>query len=48
MATSFKKRPEINIAQPNILYFKIHFKRAYEKEVLGLTRIKYLFKLGLN
>jgi len=48
MATSFKKRPELNIAQPNILYFKIHFKREDEKDVLGLTRIKYLFKLGVN
>ena len=37
-----------NNLEPNILDFEIHFKGGNEKRFLGLTKIKYLFKLGLK
>jgi len=39
---------ETKIIDPNILYFKILFKGGNEKDLFGLTKIKYLFKLTLN
>jgi hypothetical protein len=41
-------KSKITIIEPNILDFRILFKRGGKKDFLGLTKIKYLFKLGLN
>jgi hypothetical protein len=41
-------KSKIAIIKPNILYFRILFKKKDKKDFLGLTTIKYLFKLALN
>jgi hypothetical protein len=38
----------ITMIKPNILYFKIVFKGGRKKDFFGLTKIKYLFKVGMN